>query len=264
VAEADQAICISRAVADELIEEFGKRGRSSERPLEITWFHLGADIGDELVEQDADREAELVPASDKPTFLIVGTIEPRKGHRGVLDAFEALWRIGVDCRLVIVGNPGWKMDDFILHLQTHPELGKRLFWLEQISDTALKQMYALSDCLIAASHGEGFGLPIVEATLHGKPVIARDIPVFREVAPAGTCFFGGSSRTTLAKAIKKWLGNSDRHHLIEDATVLDWRQSAADFLEAVRSNRPYRSIAEDRRQTVVDHASSLLQTSLTR
>ncbi|MDZ7598485.1 MAG: glycosyltransferase [Desulfobacterales bacterium] len=56
-----------------------------------------------------------------------------------------------------------------------------MFWLQGISDEYLEQVYACA-CLVAASLNEGFGLPLIEAARHRVPIIARDIPVFREVA----------------------------------------------------------------------------------
>ena len=61
------------------------------------------------------------------------------------------------------------------------EIGNRLFWLEGISDEYLEKIYDAATCLIAASEGEGFGLPLIKVAQHKLPIIARDIPVFREV-----------------------------------------------------------------------------------
>ena len=69
----------------------------------------------------------------------------------------------------------------IERIKHHPELGKRLGWHESVNDAELSRLYASCDALIAASFAEGFGLPIVEAGHFGKPVLASDIPVFREV-----------------------------------------------------------------------------------
>ena len=74
-------------------------------------------------------------------------------------------------------------------LRHHPELGKRLFWLEGISDEYLEKVYATCVCLIAASEDEGFGLPLIEAARHRIPILARDIPVFREVAGDHASYF---------------------------------------------------------------------------
>ena len=129
---------------------------------------------------------------------MVGTLEPRKGHRIALDAFEALWADGLDVCLVIAGKHGWGVDHLAEAIRTHREFGKRLFWHERVDDAGLAQLYSDCDGLIAASFAEGFGLPIVEAGYFGKPVIASDIPVFREVGDGAVerRFFsvGSSSR----------------------------------------------------------------------
>ena len=88
------------------------------------------------------------------SFLMVGTLEPRKGHAQALSAFERLWASGLDVKLVLVGNRGWMVDDLTRRLQTHPERGKRLFWLEGIGDASLEEIYATATCLLAASEGE--------------------------------------------------------------------------------------------------------------
>ncbi|MNL64925.1 Glycosyl transferases group 1 [compost metagenome] len=55
------------------------------------------------------------------------------------------------------------------------------------------------------SEGEGFGLPLIEAARHGKPIIARDIPVFREVAQEHAHYFDGAAGADLARALRGWL-----------------------------------------------------------
>ena len=65
----------------------------------------------------------------------------------------------------------------------------------------LEKVYAASTCLISASEGEGFGLPLIEAAQHKIAIIARDIPVFREVAGDHAFYFNGNESTDLPKAI---------------------------------------------------------------
>jgi glycosyltransferase involved in cell wall biosynthesis len=119
---------------------------------------------------------------------MVGTLEPRKGHADGLDACDALWRNGVDANLVIAGRRGWMTDALAARLKRHPERDQRLFWLEDVDDAELHALYAGSTALLALSHGEGYGLPLVEAARHGLPVFARDLPVFREVLGDYPCF----------------------------------------------------------------------------
>ena len=209
VMESDGAICISKAVADEALQWFHKNLSNRTRPFSINWFHLGADTSHHapLGGLLSDSDKILSTLKQRKTFLIVSTIEPRKAHAQVLAAFEALWRGGVDVNLVIVGKQGWMVDDVCEKLRAHAELNHRLFWLEGISDEYLEKVYAASTCLIAASYGEGFGLPLIEAAQHGLPIFARDIPVFREVAGEHAAYFKVETPEELAVAIKFWLAD---------------------------------------------------------
>src|SRR3546814_2021872 len=100
-----------------------------------------------------------------------------------LEAFEALWLEGrgpTSPQLLIVGQAGWKTDALQQRLITHPLRDKHVRWLNDASDEYLEYLYASCAGLLVASRGEGFGLPLIEAAAHNKPVLARDLPVFRE------------------------------------------------------------------------------------
>ncbi|REM39804.1 glycosyltransferase, partial [Mycobacterium tuberculosis] len=75
-------------------------------------------------------KSTLAQIAAAPAFLMVGTVEPRKGHAQTLDAFEQLWRNGIDVNLVIAGKKGWMVEEVVERLQQHPQRGRRLFWLE--------------------------------------------------------------------------------------------------------------------------------------
>lgn len=77
----------------------------------------------------------------------------------------------MDVNLVIVGKQGWMMESLVDRLHQNPELGKRLFWLDGISDEYLEKIYAASTCLIAASAGEGFGLQLIEGIQIKNPLL---------------------------------------------------------------------------------------------
>ena len=127
------------------------------------------------------------------------------------------------------------METLVEQLRNHPELGYRLFWLEGISDEYLEKVYAASTCLIAASEGEGFGLPLIEAAQHKLPIIARDIPVFREVAGEHAYYFNGLDPQTLADSIKQWLTlhAEDKAPQSDGMPWLTWNQSARQLLAVI-------------------------------
>lgn len=203
---ADRYLCVSRTVADDVVTFASSfmDGKKPKKAIEVDFFHNGADFLDGKRPQtyayvDLDKGIGKAPA-----FLMVGTIEPRKGYAEVLSAFNALWSRGIDAKLIIVGKQGWSMEAFVQQVEAHPRINKDLFLLQNVSDSLLAWLYKRSTALIAASIDEGFGLPIVEAALMGLPIIARDTLIFREVAGDSAFYFSGSSMD-LAKSILKWL-----------------------------------------------------------
>jgi len=214
VARATGAVCISKTVANELNTWIANHGISS---CEVRWFHQGANP----IETDPSRlppklprwlKAEAIRSSLE--LLMVGTIEPRKGYLQVLEAMELLWREKVDLNLKIVGREGWRQLPKE-HRRTIPETldlinslckqyPERLKWLKDADDRQLQKSYQEADALIAASYGEGFGLPLVEARHNGLDVIARDLPVFREVMGEECRYFSASNSSQLASFLKEW------------------------------------------------------------
>ena len=247
----DGAVCISRAVTDQLYEWLQAFQHKRERCFTLDWFHLGADVENTVPTVGMPIEANhvLEEITARPSFLMVGTIEPRKGHAQTLAAFELLWSEGIHANLVIVGKLGWMVEPLIEKLRTHSEFGKRLFWLEGISDEYLGRVYASCTCLIAASEGEGFGLPLIEAAQHMLPIIARDIPVFREVASNHAFYFDNNNTPeVLAEAVRDWLSiyrNGD-HPRSEALPWLTWKMSAKQLLDAVIDGNHYKIWLSDK------------------
>lgn len=243
----DGAICISQTVAKDLRHWMNHFGPEREKALHINWFHLGADLLDSLPSMGMPAESAytLDKIASAPSFLMVGTVEPRKGYLQVLRAFTEIWKSGLNVNLVIVGREGWKglldaqrqtIPHIVGSLQMHPELGGRLLWLDDVSDEYLTQIYANSSCLIAASEGEGFGLPLAEAAQIGLPVIARDIPVFREILGDYPHYFSGLDAHDLATAVKTWISSCDtsRPRTAQSASFCSWTQSSRRILEIMQ------------------------------
>lgn len=229
ISMANGAICISQSVAGELDDWLQEHHPERAKSLSIDWFHLGADIQHSATGNDPVVDNNLIERlRSKPSFLIVSTLEPRKGHVAALDAFEELWAQGEDVILVLVGKQGWMVDELCARIRAHTELGSRLFWLEGIADSYLEEVYAACTCLIAPSYGEGFGLPLIEAAQHNLPIVARDIPVFREVAGVHATYFNESDSDGLSSALLQWMEKRTRGQQIESGNMdwLTWKESA--------------------------------------
>lgn len=241
VAQSDGALCISQAVANELRDWVDQCVPAKSPPFDVCWFQLGADHDCSAPSKELSlaAAANLSKFRSQPTFLMVGTIEPRKGHAQVLEAFEQLWESAPKPNLVFVGKQGWMVESFINHLQQHPERGSCLFWLDSVSDQYLEQVYSASTCLIAASYGEGFGLPLIEAAQRSLPIIARDIPVFHDVAGEHAYYFNAESPAEFAEAIKQWLQlySEGAHPVSHDMPLITWCQSASQLMTALNRSQ---------------------------
>ena len=233
----DGAICVSRATTDALREWIDRQGISTTPHFTLDWVHNGGDIENSQPSEGIPQEAEgvLEILLRRPTFLSVSTLEPRKRQRQILDAFELLWIEGLDANLVFVGQQGWRVEGLAVTLSNHAECGQRLFWLKGISDEYLEKVYAASTCLIAASVNEGFGLPLIEAAQHDMPIIARGIPVFREVAGDSAFYFVGDTSHDLAQAIRVWLDlfRQGKHPTSTGMRWSTWQESTENLKNAL-------------------------------
>ena len=241
IAQSDGIFAISKAVSDEFTG-WANAQNINLGQLKNNWFHLGADIDNSVPSKGLDDESYSVieQLSSANTFLMVGTLEPRKGYLQVLESFNILWQNNVNVILVIVGKRGWLCDDLINKIKQHPELNKRLFWLKGISDEFLEQVYTASTCLIAASYGEGFGLPLIEAAQKKKPIIARDIPVFREVAGDHAYYFADKKDPqVISQAVTDWLYlyKNSQHPKSDNMPWMMWKQSANQLLNRLKDNQ---------------------------
>ncbi|MBU2855935.1 glycosyltransferase family 4 protein [Acidithiobacillus ferrooxidans] len=240
---ADSIVCDSRAVADEVKAWLEDHPGQRTRPLPIGYFHLGADIEASRPTQGPENEGGEVLAAcqSRPTLLMVGTVEPRKGHAQALAAVESLWKDGVQINLVIIGKEGWRIQRLTRQLRRHPERNRRLFWLEKASDALLMQLYAQSTALLAASYAEGFGLPLIEAARQGLPIIARDIPVFHEVAGDFAFYFPNTDSAALADSLRQWfrLYAEGKAPPSRDMPTLTWAQSTQQLLQVILENDWY-------------------------
>ena len=147
----------------------------------LDYNYWGADfIVDQPVPECVNPDIVKV-FSDQQTFLMVGTLEPRKNHAFVIDAFDQFWCQGGEASLCIIGKVSLHCLGLKERIDRHEYWGRRLFCLQDVNDAELAYSYENCSGVIFASLAEGFGLPMVEAMWFGRQVLASDIAVFREI-----------------------------------------------------------------------------------
>lgn len=242
--EVDNAICISDSVASRLKSMLFD---TSNGPT-ISRLLMGTDMSASRPSRGLSHEvvALVHKMRELQVVLMVGTIEPRKGYEAALNAFEYLWRtFGQQApSLVIVGKAGWKTAALQVRLRTHPEWGKRLHWLEGVSDEALSLLYDEARGVLITSYGEGFGLPLVEASRHKRYVLARDLEVFREQGLPNVLYFNDDDAALLGAQIMVLTQNNSAE--ITQAKLPTWNDAVdrllGDLTLAAENGSPEKSL----------------------
>jgi glycosyltransferase involved in cell wall biosynthesis len=129
------------------------------------------------------RAVSAAPA--RPSFVTIGTVEPRKRHRLMLEALERLWAADRDFRLVILGTAGGEDPELIDRLR-QLSATERLTWIERPDDDDVANELSRASAILFPSGGEGYGLPPLEALAVGCPVIAvEDLPALEGLPSDG-------------------------------------------------------------------------------
>jgi glycosyltransferase involved in cell wall biosynthesis len=169
------AIVSTQAVKSELTRRLVDLGRA-DMPILRAKMPISAAF---LREEAADEDL-----AGSRYFVLCGTIEPRKNHLMILHVWrELVRRRGAAApTLVLVGARGWKNQNVLDLLDHCQQLRGRVLEVSGLPTPSLKRVLRSAIALLMPSFAEGYGLPIVEALCVGTPVIASDIPVFREIA----------------------------------------------------------------------------------
>lgn len=142
--------------------------------------------------------------SKRPYFVTLGTIEGRKNHIVLLHVWKRLAsEMGAETPLlVIVGQRGWEAERTIAILDDREALGGHVQELADCHDRELEALIGSARALLMPSFTEGFGLPVIEALAAGTPVIATDLPVYREIVGNIPTYLDPADQAAWAKAVK--------------------------------------------------------------
>ena len=167
------------------------------------------------------------PEEKRPFFLSLGTSEPRKNHRRVVDAFIEFKtnHPSDEHRLVIAGASGWGTSADT----THAHIEQRGY----VTDQQLRDLLAHATALVYPSLYEGFGLPVLEAMALGCPVITSRRGAIPEVAGDAARYADPESVTSIAGAIgaiaaDATLAAALAQRGLERARLFSWDRCAAE------------------------------------
>ena len=230
----DYFVTISETVATQLRDYLETNHAGLGRQFCVRSFPLGATL--DKVEQQTRVRDELKRIFKGPasTYLSVGTVEPRKNHVFLLNAFEQVWRKHPSAQLCVVGRLGWLCDDIVRRFRDHPRHGKTLFLMHDVSDAELSYCYRHAKALTYPSIIEGYGLPLIEALQYHLPVFAADTPIHREVCGEFAEYFSLTAPASLAGMIQEVEAGPTlvAACLTPRYKPMSWEESCCEFLKA--------------------------------
>ena len=151
-------------------------------------------------------------------LLMVSTLEPRKNHATLVEAWEQLRSNAYrGLKLVFVGSLGWEHEAIVERMRLWVDRGEILF-LAGVPADELRLIYRHARATVCPSFAEGFGYAGIEAMCCGCAVVASDIPVHREVYDDAAEYFNPYSATDAAAAIFRVI---DATHAVRRSALIE-------------------------------------------
>jgi glycosyltransferase involved in cell wall biosynthesis len=211
----DLVICVSEASREDLRQLWSELGASPTETVVEIWPI-------EPVVQSPNRALR----DAQPLVLCVGSFERRKNHVTLLRAANAAWESGLEFELELIGrSTGAFGRKVTAELRKLRRSARPVRWLKQVNDEVLQQAYQACRFTVYPSLMEGFGLPIAESLIHGKPCICGGNGALGEVARGGGCLVIDQTKSeSLADAIKTLLADRELYsRLCDEARARKFR-----------------------------------------
>jgi glycosyltransferase involved in cell wall biosynthesis len=226
----ERFVCISKATAADLKALAKDVGET--RRLRTSTITLGADFA-----PSGPKVAPPTELHGVRYLLDVATLEPRKNHAVLIDAFDSLQRSYPDLALVLVGKEGWKVDGLVSRIRSHPLAGTRLFWYDSVEDDLLDTLYDGAFLAVTPSFEEGFGAPVIEALAHGVPTIASNAGALTEAGGDLAEYFDPHDSADLARVIERHFFDAGWHRQRRDRLAHyeapTWQTCAAQVIDVL-------------------------------
>jgi len=196
-------------------------------------------LGVDFIEIDIDETLARTRYNlEEPYFLSVSTLQPRKNFEGLIRAFRITKNEGLPHKLVIAGKFGWMYDGIFEEIERH-SLEDDVIITGAISDELLVSLYMGADIFVYPSFYEGFGLPPLEASFYGVPVICSNVSSIPEVMGDSASYIDPSSDEDIAKAMLTLTGDDERKRELRERGYknlnrFSWEKTAQKTLDFYR------------------------------
>ncbi len=186
--------------------------------------------------RDAVRERYHIPGE---YVIYVGTLQPRKNLRTLLDAFAVLANQDRDIHLVLAGKKGWLYEPLFAQMQ-QLGLGKRVHFTGYVPKEDLPGLISGAHLFVLPSLYEGFGMPVLEAMACGTPVICSNVSSMPEVAGDAAILVNPHDAAELVQALQRLLHDDAlRRNLVQKGQKqverFSWEKCARETLAILQT-----------------------------
>jgi glycosyltransferase involved in cell wall biosynthesis len=224
-------ICNSRTTSMDLQSARAEMGLVSDRPVVVP---PGCDI-QPVAEKDEATRLDVIPG---PYILYVSTVEIRKNHKLLLEAYDLMRRDESfdPPHLVLVGQRGWLVDDLLRDIDERRGAASRVILLTAVSDAHLSQLYKDAIFTVYPSFYEGWGIPVAESLYHRKFCLCSDRGALPEAGGSFVEYLDPEDSASWALRIRHYVDHPedllDRERRIESGHAArrwsNFRQEAKD------------------------------------
>ncbi|MGI9821977.1 glycosyltransferase family 4 protein [Agromyces sp. Marseille-Q5079] len=202
---------------------------------------VGLAVGRTLDGAEPRRPAALDGVDE--FLLSVGRLNVRKNIAAALQGALDSGTVSPAAPVVVVGEAQGKSSDLPAGLERAASDGTVRF-LGRTDDAELAWLYGHARGLVFLSLDEGFGMPTLEAVRFGAPVVASDIPVFREILGARATYADPHDVAAIAAAIRALPARAELDPVSPAELGYEWRASVRSMRDALAASP---ALVEDRR-----------------
>jgi glycosyltransferase involved in cell wall biosynthesis len=197
---ADRVICNSADTQSRVAAHFDNWGV---QPNTLV-AHLGVTPMESAGRRNSDQRGQ---------FVVLGTIEPRKNHQILFDAWAKMANKLTPektPKLLVIGRRGWNNDAVFRFLDSSPLMNKCIFEMSDLDDVEIAEIFGRSDGLLFPSLAEGFGLPALEAAQIGVPIICSNLAVFQEILGEYPTYIDATDTNGWMNGVRKLVENKTK------------------------------------------------------
>jgi len=205
---ADDIVVTTHTVEKDVKQLFSELGMK-EKPVHV--IGLGADFTSGSRVSGGKADEKLLKKFEGRKFLLtVGSVEPRKNHKVVAEAYEKKIA-SLDTDVVFVGRIGWGVEELTDRIRADRRYNNGIYILSDVNDATLAELYRMAWMVVFPSYTEGYGLPTIEAMINGIPALCSDLPVMREVGGDFCDYFPADDSTALAEIVESYVNSEEKY-----------------------------------------------------